>query len=472
MEKRIIVILGVKLIDKQFLYIIFLNSGQIHLIESNTKFVGTMVYPDIEYLDTGDGRKHTLPRIRQYVSTRTSYEAVVQPHDNNKSFPLVKFSKLLFSKFDDADIYFISKKKMRIVSKNRTTINQIVKDEIRKEYKIFIPLELCETKAVVQIPSDVEYTEQYIFENTEIKHLAEYGPLRDVPQIVEVKRFTKPDDDGNRTEIDLVMFTFTGDSLPSHIALDRIIFPVKPFIEKVTQCKKCWRLGHSEKVCRRSKGVCSKCGSSHEGTCDKMPMCVNCGKFHDAKDYNCEKKYNLRQEAKDRAYARVPKKSEYVRTEPMTENIFSLREEDFPLLSNKRKKVEVKDQNSRKRKTVKIITQETPTEHSPVDNSVLNLDSDDLSLSKITTPIEGKNTQSINTTEQIFIQPAAGTQLQNITTSHNNAINSVNNPTSSKNDNVAINTILEQFENFQQSVQTEIMKNSISFDEHDENLSN
>lgn len=412
-----------------------------------------MVYPEVEYLDTGDGGKYPLPRMRQYFAVINDYEAIIQPHDNGKSLPLFKISKKLFTKYDDIEIFFLTRKKLRIKSKNINTINELVKDELRKDYRIFIPPELCETKAVVQVPADDEFTEEYIFKNMEVKHLPEYGILQHTPRLVEVKRFTKPDGGDGRIGIDLVMLSFSGIMLPSHVVLDRIIFPVQPFIERTIQCTKCWRHGHSEKICRRSKRVCANCGTSHEGVCERFPVCVNCGKLHDAKFNGCEVKIIQRQKARDKAYERVPKKYDRnINSTPMVNNVFSINEEDFPTLSNKRKKFDEGRNKNRKRKNEKVINDINTNQYTNTEIASQNLPNDD-SFSEasidVNTPIETRITEqsteeSINQlkTQQIpTIQDIVSTQKSESTLN-----------TQKINDNIIPSINLHEFENFTKSI--------------------
>lgn len=194
-----------------------------------------MVWPEIEYLDRGDSGRFPQPRIRKYQHLRTEYEVTIQPHEGG-TLPLVKICKQLYNEYEDIDIHFVTKRKIRILGKLQGTINQLAaEDGLRRQYRVSIPPELCEVKAVVDIPVDEEFTEKYIYDNLKVKHFAEYGPAMENMSIGEIKRFTKPDPDnqGQRKEMDLVMVSFTGSKLPSHVSLNHIIFPIKPFVESV-----------------------------------------------------------------------------------------------------------------------------------------------------------------------------------------------------------------------------------------------
>lgn len=76
--------------------------------------------------------------------------------------------------FNNLETHFVTKRKMKIICED-ITINQIVADnEYRKKYSIFISAEWCEAKAVVQILSDPDFSEQFLFENLIIKHKPEH----------------------------------------------------------------------------------------------------------------------------------------------------------------------------------------------------------------------------------------------------------------------------------------------------------
>lgn len=309
-----------------------------------------MVYPEIEFIDTGDGKKLPLQRIRRYENHRSTYEAILQPQSNEKSIPLVRISKKLMSTYKGMEIFFVTKKKIRIKSKIKEDINTFVSDEeFRKNFEVYIPPELCETKAVVDIPADADFNEKYIYDNLNIKHFPEYGIMKDT-KIVEVKRFTIPSEDNKRLDIDLVMITFSGDMLPSHVMLDNIIFPVRPFVEKIVQCSKCWRHGHSAKVCRRIKSLCHRCGQSHDGECFNMPVCVNCNAFHDAKFNGCEVEIRLRKQNREKAENKDPMRSKNVHNQEIETNVFTFNENDFPTISNKRPKLTATKSRKRKNK--------------------------------------------------------------------------------------------------------------------------
>lgn len=62
---------------------------------------------------------------------------------------------------------------------------------------------------------------------------------------------------------------------------------VRPFVENVLQCYRCYKFGHLAKHCK-SGPMCVACGDAFHGRCDKQWRCINCGGRHWPTDRNCE----------------------------------------------------------------------------------------------------------------------------------------------------------------------------------------
>lgn len=59
-----------------------------------------------------------------------------------------------------------------------------------------------------------------------------------------------------------MIVTFEGNILPNEVIINSVVFPVKLFFGRVTQCYNCLKYGHVSKQCRSSS----------------IPLCINCGK--------------------------------------------------------------------------------------------------------------------------------------------------------------------------------------------------
>ena len=177
---------------------------------------------------------------------------------------------------------------------------------ITRNCRTYIPAELCEVRGVVNIPGDSDFTEQFIFEKLMIRHSSDYEALLELTGLTEIRRFTKAGEN-TRYDLDLVNVSFAGTVLPTHVSLCGIIFPVKPYVDPVIQCRKCWRFNHSEKICNRPKLICFACGKPHTGECNLIPKCINCQKLHNATDLQCEKRQFIKKQKIDKAMSKAAK---------------------------------------------------------------------------------------------------------------------------------------------------------------------
>lgn len=444
-----------------------------------------MVYPESKYFDTDDGKKIPLPRIRRYDHFQAEYIAIIQPHGAGPKFRLMQLCASLYSKYKDLDIHYITKRKIRLISTDMGTINSIVADDdLRRKCNVFIPVELCETKAVVEIPAETDITEAHIFKNAATSHRAEYGYLPSEPRITEVKRMTKPDPEkaDTRLDIDMVVICFTGDLLPSHISLDRVIFPVKPFIEYTPQCRRCWRYGHTTKACRRFEEICSRCGTSHAGTCNGAVRCVNCNGTHEATSFECHVRMDLRERARVKAELRMPKRTTLQNqqaADPINDS-FVYTDVDFPAINSKRPKLVRLNRPRKRRGQTKTLVNDTsmleednnasesevvtpderptvipdisPTELSTEDVSSLNLPEDADGI--IMEPIGTSTCEDIVITEEVINEK---TNITKTTLNDEPITSSVKPKTSNTTSTTNCNTtsLQDPFQKFQQSVPIE-----------------
>lgn len=69
-------------------------------------------------------------------------------------------------------------------------------------------------------------------------------------------------------------------------------------VDEILQCNKCWRDGHSTKLCSRVRELCPRWVSVYFGIFSLIPKCINCGGHHDASSNVCETRVELRNKAK------------------------------------------------------------------------------------------------------------------------------------------------------------------------------
>lgn len=103
--------------------------------------------------------------------------------------------------------------------------------------------------------------------------------------VTEARRLQRHTPDDRWVDTNTWRLTFVGAVLPSTVVLYGSLFEVQPYIGPVTQCRQCFRFGHSEKLCR-SKARCPRCGSLDHNVdaCEADARCVHCGGSHSATD--------------------------------------------------------------------------------------------------------------------------------------------------------------------------------------------
>ena len=268
-----------------------------------------MVYPSDRVFNNG-GAEVKVPRARKYVAgTLPPYAVIIQSRSNNP-LPFVKLGKALYDQYATIETYFISRKKIKIITTDMSVANAIAADEkLNTDYSTFIPSELCEVKGVCPIPA--EYQENEVFDHAFPKNMQIFGNVSDNCVISEVKRFSRndPAKPGVRYNIDSILICFTGNVLPSHVSLDSVNYPVNPYREKILQCRKCWHFGHTERVCSRVQKLCNICGAVHndESECINEPKCINCKGNHSASSFLCPTFKKIKQTKNEKANSLKPK---------------------------------------------------------------------------------------------------------------------------------------------------------------------
>lgn len=108
-----------------------------------------------------------------------------------------------------------------------------------------------------------------------------------VADIIAVKRLNYRNTEGKWTPSGCVRVCFKGSTLPAFVYIHGIKTKVDQFKFPVTQCSKCWRFGHSGKLCPSRKLICPKCSDSHANCESREFKCPNCGGHHMAMFRGC-----------------------------------------------------------------------------------------------------------------------------------------------------------------------------------------
>lgn len=88
---------------------------------------------------------------------------------------------------------------------------------------------------------------------------------------------------------EMIRISFEGASLPNYVYIYDLRVKVESFIFAVTQCSRCWKFGHSRKLCTAKNIVCPKCTENHENCNIDTFKCANCSKNHLSIDKSCPK---------------------------------------------------------------------------------------------------------------------------------------------------------------------------------------
>lgn len=267
-----------------------------------------MVFPEsqpFEVMVKGKMEKRFRPRTRKFPEfvNLNFYNLFIQNFKGDPPLPIKKIAKTVYSLYPKVmEIQFVNRNKLKIVTEDLETANHLLMDKrFTDEYRVTVNYDDVETKGVVGIPYDDDdgsaITEQMIFENCKVKHKPEFGYIAHVDeiQILETKRFNKFTKEKTQTPLNRVLLTFSGKTLPSHVILDNILFPVMSYKEPILQCFKCFRYKHSTRSCNKAQAICRRCAKHHTGPdgnasfelCNDEAKCVNCRGNHPSNDKNC-----------------------------------------------------------------------------------------------------------------------------------------------------------------------------------------
>ncbi|CAG4983128.1 unnamed protein product [Parnassius apollo] len=107
-------------------------------------------------------------------------------------------------------------------------------------------------------------------------------------ELIGVKRLKRRKTDGKGWEDnESIRLQFKGLSLPASVYIYGMKINVNPYVFPVTQCSRCWRFGHSLRVCPSKKIVCPKCGKGHANCEITTFRCINCIGTHMSLDRSC-----------------------------------------------------------------------------------------------------------------------------------------------------------------------------------------
>lgn len=106
-------------------------------------------------------------------------------------------------------------------------------------------------------------------------------------KLVSLKRLNRRNDNGDGwIPSESVRLCFKGYYLPAYACVGNLKVKIEKYVFPVSQCSRCWKLGHISKKCE-SKVVCPKCSGNHANCDTKILKCPNCSGEHIALSKEC-----------------------------------------------------------------------------------------------------------------------------------------------------------------------------------------
>jgi hypothetical protein len=197
-----------------------------------------------------------------------------------KQFALAKLLKE-YNITDIQKVKYLNPYKIRLEMPSEVNIEKLENCHLAKEkgWRIQRPMEKMLSYGVIR-DVDLELTDDDIFKSVECSKPAE---------LMSALRLKQRDDtckDGWSAS-EVVRLCFKGNFLPAHVFVDGLRLKVDPYIFPVSQCSRCWKLGHTHKRCPSSKVMCPKCGNNHANCETNIFKCTNCKGPHMSLSRSC-----------------------------------------------------------------------------------------------------------------------------------------------------------------------------------------
>lgn len=291
------------------------------------------------------------------------------------------------------DIKSVGINRVKVILDNFKAANGLINNPLLSSngFIAYIPRFYTQRKGIIR-QVDTFFDIDYLFREIESDR-----------KVLEVKRMQKRVEDKNNrgqtvlVDRQMVILSFVGSTLPNHVKINGVIFPVEPYIYPVVQCMHCMRYGHISKQCKDALPTCKKCNDSHKSDeCSSdFLYCKHCKSTqHGSTSKECSVYKKQKRIKEIMSLKNVSfKEAENIEKNPsyskvLSENRFQILSDltEFPSLPNKAK-------NENGRKTLQHMTHNTrsPNLERRATKSITHTD---------TSQYRGSHTQNLRTSAQ------------------------------------------------------------------------
>ncbi|KAJ2945878.1 hypothetical protein O0L34_g4785 [Tuta absoluta] len=299
--------------------------------ESNNTTDSDDIINEEKWTDVGKGKKGKKERkIEETKTNKEDLEVYVTSKEPlPKQFAMASILKENGIKFVSR-VKYINSFKIKIEFLSQQGVEQLSSCEafIQKGWLVHKPLEANFCYGIIR-NVDSELSDEFIQEKVSC-----FG------QVLSAKRLKRRDrGDGSWHECDVVRLCFKGSSRPPHVFVDSLRIVVEPYVYPVSQCYKCWQIGHSIRNCPSKHYVCPKCTGKHENCETKVFCCVNCKGRHMSMNKTCPvyiKEKRVRELMAEFNCTYRKALTLYVKPSPVPQDRVEqpIRQNDFPVLNN------------------------------------------------------------------------------------------------------------------------------------------